>query len=146
MKKTILMLTGLFLLGISTARADHDKAVSIAQLPRVAQQFIQEYFAMEKVAYAKKERDFFEVKYEVIFTSGKKVGFYRNGDWKDVDCRYATVPAGIVPAPIMAKARELYGDVAVLEIDRDKLNYEVKLTNGLELTFDLCYNLLDIDD
>ena len=52
MKKTILMLKGLFLLGISTARSDHDKAVSIAQLPRVAQQFIQEYFAMEKVAFA----------------------------------------------------------------------------------------------
>ena len=146
MKKTILILTGLFLLGTSTVRADHDKAVSIAQLPRTAQQFIQEHFAAEKVAYAKKERDFFEVQYEVIFTSGKKVGFFKNGDWKEVDCRYATVPVAIVPAPIMAKARELYGDVAVLEIDRDKRDYEVKLTNGLELTFDRRYNLLDIDD
>lgn len=140
------MLAGLFLLGTPSVRADHDRAVSIAQLPRAAQQFIQEHFAAEKVAYAKKERDFFEVKYEVIFTSGKKVEFYRNGDWKDVDCRYHTVPSGIVPAPIMAKARDLYGDIAVLKIDRDKRDYEVKLTNGLELTFDLRYNLLDIDD
>ena len=29
---------------------------------------------------------------------------------------------------------------------RDKRDYEVKLTNGLELTFDLKFNLIDIDD
>ena len=140
------MLTGLFLLGTPSVRADHDKAVSIAQLPRTAQQFIQEHFAAEKVAYAKKERDFFEVQYEVIFTSGKKVGFFKNGDWKEVDCRYATVPLAIVPAPIMDKVRELYGESEVREIDRSRRDYEVKLTNGMELTFDSKYNLLDIDD
>lgn len=146
MKKIILMFTGLFLLGVSTVRADHDRAVSVAQLPRAAQQFIQEYFAKEKIAYAKKERDFFEVTYEVIFTGSQKIEFYKNGDWKEVDCRYATLPAGIVPAPIMAKVRELYGDVAVLKIERDRREYEVKLANGLDLTFDRRYNLLDIDD
>lgn len=31
-------------------------------------------------------------------------------------------------------------------IHRDKRDYEVKLTNGLELTFDLKFNLIDIDD
>ena len=146
MKKLLILAAAVFALGTSTVSADNDRPISVSELPEKAQQFIRQHFPNEKVSFAKMERELFDTTYEVIFTSGKKVEFYRNGDWKDVDCRYATVPAGIVPAPIMAKARELYGDVAVLEIDRDKRNYEVKLTNGLELTFDLRYNLLDIDD
>ena len=39
-----------------------------------------------------------------------------------------------------------YPDTSVVQIDRDKRDYEVKLTNGLELTFDLKFNLIDIDD
>ena len=36
--------------------------------------------------------------------------------------------------------------VQVHSIDRDRRDIEVELTNGLELTFDLYYNLIDMDD
>ena len=39
-----------------------------------------------------------------------------------------------------------YPDASIVQIDRDKHDYEVKLSNGLELTFDLKFNLIDIDD
>lgn len=74
-------LIGITLLTISPAYADHDRAVTTEQMPRQAQEFIARYFPGEKIAYAKKESDFFEVIYEVMFTNGSKVEFRRNGAW-----------------------------------------------------------------
>ena len=92
------------------------------------------------------ERELFDTTYEVIFTSSSKVEFLKNGDWKEVDCKYSTVPAAIIPQQIAQYVFQYYPDTSVVQIDRDKRDYEVKLTNGLELTFDLKFNLIDIDD
>lgn len=97
-RKMMAFLIGITLLTISPAYADHDRAVTTEQMPRQAQEFIARYFPGEKIAYAKKESDFFEVIYEVMFTNGSKVEFRRNGAWKEVDCRYSSLPAGIVDA------------------------------------------------
>ena len=70
MKKFLFLVAALLALGISTACADSDRPIDVAQLPQKAQQFIQKHFAGEKVALAKVERDFLEVRYEVIFTDG----------------------------------------------------------------------------
>lgn len=84
-RKMMAFLIGITLLTISPAYADHDRAVTTEQMPRQAQEFIARYFPGEKIAYAKKESDFFEVIYEVMFTNGSKVEFRRNGAWKEVD-------------------------------------------------------------
>jgi hypothetical protein len=73
-RKMMAFLIGITLLTISPAYADHDRAVTTEQMPRQAQEFIARYFPGEKIAYAKKESDFFEVIYEVMFTNGSKVG------------------------------------------------------------------------
>ena len=146
MKKFLFLAAALLALGISTACADSDRPIDVAQLPQKAQQFIQKHFAGEKVALAKVERDFLEVRYEVIFTDGAKAEFYKDGEWKEVDCRYSSVPAAVVPARIAQYVSGHYPDASIVQIDRDKHDYEVKLSNGLELTFDLKFNLIDIDD
>ena len=87
-----------------------------------------------------------QVIYEVMFTNGSKVEFRRNGAWKEVDCRYSSLPAGIVSMPIETKVQELYPGAAVIKIERDKQEVEVKLNNGMELTFDRSHNLIGIDD
>ena len=134
-RKMMAFLIGITLLTISPAYADHDRAVTTEQMPRQAQEFIARYFPGEKIAYAKKESDFFEVIYEVMFTNGSKV-----------DCRYSSLPAGIVSMPIETKVQELYPGAAVIKIERDKQEVEVKLNNGMELTFDRSHNLIGIDD
>ena len=146
MKKFLFLVAALLALGISTACADSDRPIDVAQLPQKAQQFIQKHFAGEKVALAKVERDFLEVRYEVIFTDGAKAEFYKDGEWKEVDCRYSSLPAGIVSMPIETKVQELYQGAAVIKIERDKQEVEVKLNNGMELTFDRSHNLIGIDD
>ena len=146
MKKLLILAAAVFALGTSTVSADNDRPISVSELPEKAQQFIRQHFPTEKVAFAKMERELFDTTYEVIFTSSSKVEFLKNGDWKEVDCKYSTVPAAIIPQQIAQYVSQYYPDTSVVQIDRDKRDYEVKLTNGLELTFDLKFNLIDIDD
>lgn len=146
MKKLMILSAILVTFGINTACADNDKPITVTQLPQTAQQFIKTHFPKEKVAFAKLERDFLETTYEVLFTNSTKVEFYKDGEWKEVDCKYSTVPAKIVPAQIAQYVAQNYPDAQVVQIDRDRRDYEVKLTNGWELTFDLNFNLIDIDD
>ena len=142
----MILLTSLLMLNAWTAKADNDRSITVDELPQKSQQFIGQYFPKAKILYAKMERDFLETKYEVFFADGTKVKFHKNGAWKEVACQNASVPADIVPTKIAQKIEELYPDVTITEIERDSREYEVKLSNRLELTFDLKFNLIDIDD
>lgn len=69
-----------------------------------------------------------------------------NRELKEINCKYSAVPAGVIPAQILKYVSENYPDAKVLKIERDKKDYEVKLSNRWELKFDLQFNLIDIDD
>lgn len=132
----------------TTARADNDTPVSVDQFPAQAQQFIQQYFPDTKVAFAKKESEFlwWGVSYEVIFVDGAKIEFDGDGLWEKVDCKYSAVPAGIVPPQILSQLATSHPGVSVIRIERDRREYEVKLANRIELTFNRRFVLVDYDD
>ncbi len=144
MKKLVFLLVCLFTLQ-TVARADDDKPIQVTQMPQPAQQFIKQHFADSKVALAKMESDFFYKSYEVIFTNGDKVEFDNKGNWEEVNCKYSSVPTAIIPAAIQKYVATNYPDAKILKIERDKKDYEVKLSNRTELKFDLKFNLIDID-
>ncbi|MFT0508485.1 PepSY-like domain-containing protein [Bacteroides thetaiotaomicron] len=150
MKKLVFLLVCLFTLQ-TVARADDDKPIQVTQMPQLAQQFIKQHFSDSKVALAKMESDFLYKSYEVIFTNGNKVEFDKKGNWEEVDCKHTSVPVAIIPAAIIPAAIQKYvttnyPDAKVLKIERDKKDYEVKLSNRTELKFDLKFNLIDIDN
>ena len=134
MKKLVFLLVCLFTLQ-TVARADDDKPIQVTQMPQLAQQFIKQHFSDSKVALAK-----------VIFTNGNKVEFDKKGNWEEVDCKHTSVPVAIIPAAIQKYVTTNYPDAKVLKIERDKKDYEVKLSNRTELKFDLKFNLIDIDN
>ena len=146
MKKLMILSASLMIFGITTACADNDKPITVTQLPAKAQQFIKTHFSKEKVAFAKLEREFLETRYEVVFTNSSKIEFWKDGEWKEIDCKYSIVPSAVIPAQIAQYVSQNYPDTQIVKIDRDKRDYEVKITNGLELTFDKQFNLIDIDD
>ena len=86
-----------------------------------------------------------EISYDVIFTDGSKVEFDRKGDWTEVDCLAIPLPPGIVPKAITEAVKSQYPDAKVTKIERDHREYEVKLTNRVELTFNKKMQLIDID-
>ena len=146
MKKIMFLAAVLLTFGISKAKADDDRPITVTQLPATAQQFIKKHFPQQKVAYAKIERDFLDTTYDVVFTDSSKLEFFKDGQWKEVDCRHTAVPAAIVPQQIRDFVTKNYPGVLITKIDRDKRDYELKISNGLELTFDLKFNLIEIDD
>lgn len=145
MKKLLLLFVCLFTIQ-SVVRANDDKPIKVDQLPQPAQQFVKSHFSDSKVAMAKMETDWFDKSYDVIFTDGNKVEFDKQGNWKEVNCKCSAVPASVIPAAIRKYISENYPDAKVLKIERDKKEYEVKLSNKWELKFDLQFNLIDIDN
>ncbi len=144
--KKMFLLAALLATTLGTAKADIDRAIAPDRLPREAQEFIQTHFPNERVTLAKKERDLWEVRYEVFLGNGAKIEFLSNGRWEEIDCRYREVPVAILPDPMRVQLATHYPDAKVTEINRDRRDYELKLDNGLELTFDLHGNLIGIDD
>lgn len=146
MKKILFALFAVLSLSVFNANADNDRIISKELLPANAQGFIDAHFPGSKISYAKEERDFFERSYEVVFADGSKVEFSRKGEWQDVDCRYSEVPAAILPAQIAKYVSDHYPDAKVLRIERDANDYEVKLSNRLELKFNKKFQIIDIDN
>ena len=146
MKKILLTLVAIFSIGIFSAMADNDRVINKSQLPAPAQQFLNEHFAGVDLTYAKEERDIFKHSYEVRLADGTKIEFTNKGYWEEVDCRFGEVPAAIVPAAIMEYIKKNFAGEKVLMIEKDRNDYEVKLSNRLELKFDKDFNIYDIDD
>lgn len=146
MKKFFLVAFTLFV-ALSNVNADErDRVITKEQLPTAAQSLLTTHFSGLKISLVKEDREFISRNYEVIFKDGTKVEFTRNGEWKELDCRKSAVPAALIPASIKNFVTERYPDAKILQIDRDSNDYEVKLSNKLELTFDKKYNIIDIDD
>lgn len=134
MKKILALLV--CLLTISTGvRADDDRPVRFDQLPAKAQAYVKKYFPQEKVALAKMEKDFFDKKYEVIFANSSKVEFFKDGTWKEVDCKYSTVPEAVIPEAILRYVKATYPDHKVVKIEKEDRGYEAKL--GFRLSLDI---------
>ncbi|MBO5864859.1 MAG: PepSY-like domain-containing protein [Bacteroidaceae bacterium] len=146
MKKILLILVAIFSVGVFVAAADNDKLIDKSKLPVAAQQFINAHFAGVDLVYAKEECRIFCNSYEVRLADGAKLEFSSKGDWEEVDCQSSAVPADIVPKPIRDYVEKNYADEKIVVIEKNRNDYEVKLSNRLELKFDKDYNIYDIDD
>ena len=92
------------------------------------------------------ESGMFYKSYDVVFTNGEKVEFDKSGEWKEARCRQSEVPAQIVPEAIRNYVKTNYPDARILQIEYDDNEYEIKLSNRWEITFDSKMRVIDIDD
>lgn len=138
MKKTILSIgfIAAALTTTMTAQAD-DRAVTINQLPAKAQQFIKQYFPQNTVSYAKQDTGMFDGEFEVAFMDGNKVEFQKNGEWKNVECERSAVPAALMPQTMKDYVAQNHTNIQVVKIDREPYEFEIKLSDGQELKFNL---------
>lgn len=143
--KRICMIWALTTILLLPAYADDDKPIQFSQLPQTAQQFVNQNFGDKKVALAKMESDFFGKNYDVIFVNGDKVEFDRSGNWEKIKCQYSQVPTSLIPNQIQVYVRSNYPDNKIIELEKDRSTYEVKLTNGWELKFNKNFELIDLD-
>lgn len=145
MKTFLLAFVSMFALSCN-ALTDHVTPITLEQLPADAQKLVSTYFGSKKIAAVMKETDSFEREYRVVFNDGDKVEFNRKGEWKEINCRRSAVPDGIVPAQIRSYVSANYPGTKIIELDRDRKEYDVKLSNRLEITFNKNFQVVDIDD
>ena len=148
LKKILLIVVSLAAagaVGYGLSNLVYDKAVAPETLPEQAQSFVKEHFEGVAIAFAKQDRDFLKVSYEVVLTDGTKLEFRRGGEWKEIDRHRDSIPCGIIPAEVVAKVFELYPESFVTKAEKDSRELEVELDNRMELKFDRHYNLIGID-
>lgn len=140
MKKLLMMLVAVMFIGSAVA---DDRPVEYSTFPKAAKDFVTKHFAKSQVVSAVLDED---GEYTAYLNDGAKVEFNKKGAWKEVNCRENAVPASIVPAKIGQYVKDNYAGGVITKIDVDNNDYEIRLSTGFELKFDLKGNFLRIDD
>lgn len=130
---------------VFTAKADDDRPVTVEQLPSAAQEFIKTYFKDVQVSYATVDEGYFGNSYDVNFMGGADVEFDANGAWTEVNCRHNALPENIVPQQIVDYVTKNHAGQIITMIDKGRRDYEIELGNGLEIKFDLKFNMIGYD-
>ena len=143
--KNIIVIFAVAAASLTVAKAD-DRPVTYQQLPSAAQAFIAENYPADNISYASQDDDLILPDYTVVLVSGVKIEFNNDGSLEKIESKVDGIPAGIIPVQIREYVRHNYRDVAYVEYEIGRKTYEVKLSSGLELTFNSKFALIGIDD
>ena len=129
----------------TVANAGNDKPISVKALPAKAQTLLTKHFSNQKVVLATIESNVIGKNYDVVLKNGTKLEFDKKGNLTEIDCKQGTVPTQLIPQAIKNYLKANYARQSVKKIELNKNEYEVELTNGLDLTFNKHFQLIDID-
>lgn len=127
------------------ANAGNDKPINVKELPAKAQTLLTKHFNGQKVMLATIESGVVSRSYDVVLRNGTKLEFDKKGNLTEIDCKQGIVPSQLIPQPIKNYLKENYPAQAVKKIEMNKKEYEVELTNRIDLTFNKHFQLIDID-
>lgn len=125
--------------------AGNDKPIAVNALPAKAQTLLSNHFNNQKVMLATIESGVISRSYDVVLQNGTKLEFDKKGNLTEVDCKQDIVPAQLIPQAIRIYLKDNYAGQSVKKIEINKNEYEVELANGLDLTFNKHFQLIDID-
>lgn len=127
------------------ANAGNDKPINVNELPAKAQTLLSKHFKGQKVMLATIESGVVSRSYDVVLRNGTKLEFDKKGNLTEIDCKQGIVPNQLIPQPIKNYLKENYRGETVRKIELNKKEYEVELANGIDLTFNKHFQLIDID-
>ena len=127
------------------ANAGNDKPISVNALPAKAQTLLNNHFNSQKVMLATIESGVVSRSYDVVLQNGTKLEFDKKGNLTEINCKQGIVPALLIPQAIKNYLKDNYAGQSVKKIEMNKNEYEVELTNGLDLTFNKHFQLIDMD-
>ena len=127
------------------ANVGKDKPIAVNALPAKAQTLLGKHFNNQKVMLATIESGVITRSYDVVLQNGTKLEFDKKGNLTEIDCKQGIVPSQLIPQAIKNYLKDNYAGQSVKKIEMNKNEYEVELTNGLDLTFNKHFQLIDID-
>lgn len=148
MKKTIkILMIALcsIILYNNMANAGNDKPIPTNMLPMKAQALLSSHFSRQRVVLATRESGIVGKSYDVVLQNGTKLEFDKRGYLTEIECKRGAVPAKLIPQRIKNFIYSNYPEERVKKMELDKNKYEVELSNGIELTFNKHFKLIDID-
>ncbi|MDE7119723.1 MAG: PepSY-like domain-containing protein [Muribaculaceae bacterium] len=135
--KKLFMAMFLAVMAIAVARADK-YTIDRSQLPAAAQEMLEKHFPKAKVSMIKVDRHLLKkTDYDVKLTNGTKIEFNNAGKWTSVDCKTREVPQSLVLKPIRNYVAKNYAGLKIVEIEKKASGYEIELSDGVELKFNL---------
>ncbi len=141
MKKFILTLLTLLLVGGSVMADGRKRTIDPENLPKPATELIQKHWPSCVIDYA-----FIDGKeYEVLLSDGTMIEFNSKGVWKEMKCTDG-LPVTLVPGNITRYVVNRYPKQLIIKCEKMRGGYEVKLTNGLEIQFDMQGRVTHVDD
>ena len=141
----ILMIAICCMVSCNMVAAGNDKPISVNALPAKAQTLLSQHFNGQKVMLATIESGVVSRSYDVVLQNGTKLEFDKKGNLTEIDCKQDTVPDQLIPQAIKNYLMDNYAGQSVKKIEMNKNEYEVELANGLDLTFNKHFQLIDID-
>ena len=118
-------------------------------LPVKAQEMITTYFPKAKISMIKVDKHLLKkTDYDVKLVNGTKIEFNNAGKWTSVDCKTREVPQGLIMKPIRNYLKKNFNDEKVVKIEKKSWGYELKLSDGVELKFNLLgqFKSMSMDD
>ncbi|MBR4506858.1 MAG: PepSY-like domain-containing protein [Bacteroidales bacterium] len=148
MKKTIVMsATIVAAMSLAACHEDGKKVIDFSELPLTAQTFVQTHFTDKLVSTVFHDNEVADNEYEVIFTDGANIDFTSNGEWDEVEDRDTNgVPTAIIPLGVIDYVAANHAGLYVVQIGKDRNNYDVELNNTIELVFNKNGEFLRYDD
>ncbi len=138
MRKRVLLAMVAIVAAMSTFTScdKEDIAVTINDLPAIAQTTITEHFNVENVMLITLDEELFGSEYTVLFKDGTTMDLDKNGNWNSIESN-SGVPETIIPQAINTYLESNYPDQIVIDIDKETTGYDVSLNNQVELKFNL---------
>ena len=127
------------------ANAGNGKPISVDALPAKAQTLLNNHFNGQKVMLATIESGVVSRSYDVVLKNGTKLEFDKRGNLTEIACKEGIVPDQLFPKAINNYLKENYEGQSVRKIEINRKEYEVELMNGLDLTFNKHFQLIDIE-
>ena len=143
--KTMIIAIACIAIGYTTACADNDKPIQQSELPAKAQIVLSKYFSQHKIVFTTLDIGIGSRNYNVILQNGTKLEFDKKGSWTEIDCKQDKVPVELLPLPIIDYIRKNYPGEFVKKIEKQRKEYEVELSNDIDITFNKHFQVIDID-
>ena len=146
--KKFFIAAAVFFAGIVSASAgNQERPTTVDKLPANAQQFLAEHFKGLNVAFVVEDPKMTGSEYEVTYTDRTEVDFNSQGEWTSVECKYNAVPVSVVPQKIADYvAKSNFPGQQIKKIERNAYTWEIELSGGLEIKFDMQFNVIGYDD
>ncbi|MEC4113459.1 PepSY-like domain-containing protein [Myroides pelagicus] len=146
--KRLFIGVSLFAIGALSIQTAEAKKIQIQKnaLPKTAIEFLDQNFSQEPINFITEDKEWFDTDYSVLLNNMTEIEFDKNGNWTDVSNKTTAIPTDFILPAIVSHVKTNFANAHILKIEKDNRQFEVKLSNSLELVFDNNGTFMRIDD